>query len=495
MRRLSYSIAALTIMLIGIFSLYSIGNTGRPNPIKPPHGDNFNISCDVCHSAKGWKIDRSIYSFDHNSTAMPLIGQHEQVDCKLCHPTLIFSEAKTQCVQCHNDMHESTVGKECSRCHTPQSWLVNNITQIHQESRFPLVGVHGTADCYQCHKSESLLRFDVIGTECYSCHSDKYAATTQPNHIASGFSTNCTDCHTIYSNTWTGDGFNHSFFPLTQGHALPNCSQCHTNGSLTAISPECISCHQPNYSATTNPNHISANFSTDCKICHTTAPGWKPANFDHTIFPLTLGHSGRECAQCHINGNYSNTSSECVSCHQTDFNATTDPNHVSSGFSTDCKTCHNTAGWKPATFDHTNFALTQGHSGRQCAECHINGNYTSTSSECVSCHLPNYNATTNPVHSSLNFSTTCNQCHTTALGWKPASYAQHDALSFPIYSGKHNGQWSNCSDCHTNASNYKEFTCITCHQKTDMDDKHKGESGYVYASASCLHCHPNGSAK
>jgi len=51
-----------------------------------------------------------------------------------------------------------------------------------------------------------------------------------------------------------------------------------------------------------------------------------------------------------------------------------------------------------------------------------------------------------------------------------------------------------CTDCHSNASNYKEFNCLNCHahNKTDMDDKHKGESGYAYISASCLNCHPKG---
>jgi len=144
--------------------------------------------------------------------------------------------------------------------------------------------------------------------------------------------------------------------------------------------------------------------------------------------------------------------------------------------------------------NHTKFPLTQGHNISDCAKCHINGNYSNVSTDCKSCHQKDYNATTNPVHSTLAFSTTCTECHTTAPGWKPAKYTQHDALSFPIYSGKHQGQWNSCTDCHSNASNYKEFNCLNCHahNKTDMDDKHKGESGYAYISASCLNCHPKG---
>ena len=58
-----------------------------------PHGSDFKINCKDCHSAKGWGLDRNIYSFDHNSTRLPLEGQHLAVNCKSCHPTLIFSES------------------------------------------------------------------------------------------------------------------------------------------------------------------------------------------------------------------------------------------------------------------------------------------------------------------------------------------------------------------------------------------------------------------
>ena len=425
MRRLSLTIVVWAVTLSGLYFAYSFGFSNHKGNQQPPHGKNFNIECKVCHSTKGWKIDMEIYSFKHDSTAFPLIGQHLQVSCRLCHPALVFSDAKTECSQCHTDIHESTVGKDCNRCHSPQSWLVNDITRIHQQSRFPLVGVHARVDCYQCHKSETFFRFEVLGTECYSCHSQDYTSTTIPNHLTVGYSTQCTECHSIFTDGWTTTGFDHSSFPLTEGHAMVACSQCHPNGATTKPSTVCVSCHQADFNAATNPNHLSSNFSTNCTQCHTTKPGWKPATFDHSLFPLTLGHNISDCSKCHINGNYSNVSSDCKSCHQTD-----------------------------------------------------------------------YNSTTNPVHSSLSFSTTCTECHTTNPGWKPASYAQHDALSFPIYSGRHRGQWNSCTDCHSNSSNYKEFNCLSCHahNKTEMDDKHKGMTNYAYNSVSCLNCHPRGVA-
>jgi hypothetical protein len=59
------------------------------------------------------------------------------------------------------------------------------------------------------------------------------------------------------------------------------------------------------------------------------------------------------------------------------------------------------------------------------------------------------------------------------------------------------GQWSNCNECHTNSSNFSVFSCINCHEhnKSRMDDKHKGERGYVYNSQNCYSCHPRGKSE
>jgi len=59
-----------------------------------PHGSDFKISCKTCHSSKGWQFDKSISSFDHNTTKMKLVGQHKEINCRQCHPTLVFKDAK-----------------------------------------------------------------------------------------------------------------------------------------------------------------------------------------------------------------------------------------------------------------------------------------------------------------------------------------------------------------------------------------------------------------
>jgi len=315
---------------------------------KSPHGSDFKINCSKCHSPKGWQLDKKIYSFDHNSTRMPLEGQHEGLDCRGCHKSLVFKEAKSECISCHNDVHQSTVGDDCSRCHTPVSWLVSNITEIHQMSRFPLLGAHRIADCTDCHKSGSLARFDVAGVNCIDCHRQDYNSTTIPNHAAAGFSEDCSQCHPVNSFQWTGAGFNHNFFPLTLGHSTPACGDCHTGGKYNTTSPECYACHQSDYTGASNPNHQTLGFSTTCTSCHSTQPGWKPAAYtqhDSQSFPIYSGkHKGKwdSCTDCHTNSaNYSQFS--CLTCHehnQTDMNKEHQGESGYSYTSSACLHCH-----------------------------------------------------------------------------------------------------------------------------------------------------------
>ena len=411
----------LSLVILSVLALVSVSSKVMSDS---PHGKGFNLNCDLCHSSTSWKLDKTIYAFNHNKTAFPLNGQHQEVNCRACHPSLVFSEAKTACVDCHTDMHNQTVGPDCGRCHTTKSWIVENITGIHQRSRFPLLGAHRTADCSGCHKSASLLRFEPLGIQCYDCHQANYMGASSPNHVQGGFSKDCIQCHPINSITWNSTNVDHSFLPLTQGHAL-NCTSCHTNGTFSGLSKDCVNCHQANYAASTNPNHQAANIPTTCTDCHTTNPGWKPATFTiHSIYWLLTGaHITTTCNQCH-NGVYNNTTpTACVGCHLTNYNQTTNPPHASAQFSTDCQNCHTTTAWTPSTFDH-------------------------------------------------------------------------DGQYFPIYSGKHQGTWVLCTDCHTTPTNYGTFSCIDCHahnDQTQVNNGHQGVGGYSYNSLACYSCHPTGS--
>jgi hypothetical protein len=318
---------------------------------KNPHGPQFKIDCNQCHNPKsGWKVHVSEITYDHNSSSFELEGRHKKTDCRKCHIDLTFKIPNSSCVSCHSDVHQMTVGNDCARCHTADNWLINDVSQLHEQNGFPLEGRHNTVSCIECHKSSNMLMFNRMGSECLDCHMPDYYAAQNPNHVNSGFSVDCRQCHEPFSTSWTGD-------------------------------------------------------------------------FGHDFFPLEKGHGNLECLMCHVDNNFTNVSPECVSCHQNDFNQTTNPNHQVLGFPTDCKLCH-----------------------------------------------------------------------TTDIGWSPATFNDHDGLYFPIYSGKHQGTWSSCTECHTNSSNFSIFNCLGCHNDSgDLAGEHQDVSGYQYNSNACYTCHPDGS--
>ena len=427
-----------------------------------PHGDKLKLKCDVCHTSQTWVIKGENNRFDHTTTKFPLVGQHGTINCRNCHTNLIFSNTNSNCISCHKDIHEQTVGQECERCHTPNSWGVKNIGAIHQRSRFPLNGQHAKVDCYLCHKSSSLLRFDPMGTACLDCHAKEYLATSQPSHQLSKFPTDCFLCHN--EKAWNPAKFDHNkstAFPLAGGHIGITCISCHPSG-YSGTSTACSSCHLANFNATINPAHIAAKFSLECKTCHT-FNSWKPATFDHntaTNFPLTDSHVGLSCISCHAGG-YARTATECVACHIKDYNSAANPSHLAAKFSTDCELCHNETNWKPSYFNHntaTTFPLADGHLKVACINCHTKG-YAGTSPECSSCHITNYNSTTNPNHIIAKFSTDCKGCHTSS-GWKPALFDHNINTTFPL-NGAHSSV--SCALCHVKGYAGTPFECVGCH--------------------------------
>jgi hypothetical protein len=124
--------------------------------------------------------------------------------------------------------------------------------------------------------------------------------------------------------------------------------------------------------------------------------------------------------------------------------------------------------------------------------CH-NGDYNNTPTTCFGCHSSDYDQTTNPDHGIAQFPTDCEECHTDNA-WVPSTF-DHDGQYFPIYSGKHDGKWNLCTDCHTSPGNYSFFTCIECHEhnnQAEVDADHSEVQDYTYTGQSCFTCHPSG---
>ena len=451
------------------------------------------VLCESCHTPTGWKPS----SFNHATTGFVLNGAHTSIaQCSDCHKGSVLT-TQPACISCHQVQYDNAKDHktrlyptDCKMCHSENNWL--NASFNHSTTTFPLTGAHATTLCENCH----ITGFTGTPTDCNFCHSSKYTSAQIPGHVSAGLPVQCSACHN--TTAWKPSSFNHSTtgFVLSGGHSvIVQCSDCH-KGSVLTTQPECISCHQVQYDGA--KDHKTQMYPTDCKMCHT-FNNWLNASFNHstTAFPLTGVHATTLCSKCHSTG-YTNTPTACVSCHQANYSATTNPNHTSIGISVNCGDCHTTnAGWMPATFAiHGNYWVLAGaHSviATNCALCH-KGNYITTPNTCEGCHITKYNATTNPKHSTAQFPTDCEVCHT-VVAWKPSTY-NHDAQYFPIYSGKHKEAWGQqCSICHTNAANYSVFNCLSCHNNPSElanYDKHKARADYQYTSLACYTCHPRG---
>ena len=384
-----------------------------------PH-DSFPADCTLCHLGGDWRTLRPDFAYDHEKQAgVALRGAHAQAGCLLCHndrgPVQQF--AARGCGGCHADPHLGRLGANCQDCHEERTWFPRQAIADHDRTRFPLVGQHAAAACFRCHPGAQVGNFAGAYVVCSQCHADDYARTAAPNHAAVQFGQDCERCHVPTG--WQSARFDHpAAFPLSLGHGGRRCSDCHpTSNSFAGLAgAACSQCHLDDYTAATNPPHAAAGFGSDCAQCHD-ASTWRRSSWPHVAsFPLSLGHAGRACAECHQGGVYVGTPSACVACHQDDYTATNAPNHATAGFGTDCAQCHGTARWGSGSFIHR----------------------------------------------------------------------------FPITNGPHGGLA--CTTCHTTPGNYAAFSCIDCHahRQSAMANEHDEVSGYVWASANCYQCHPNG---
>lgn len=247
---------------------------------------------------------------------------------------------------------------------------------------------------------------------------------------------------------------------------------------------------QQQQGATANPH---GGFFAPCGQCHV-PDAWKPtrvsAEFRHAPdrFPLDGAHLRVACTTCHTRLDFSRVPTSCASCHQDAHNGE---------LGARCGSCHSTRSFLDMArmrqaHQATTFPLTGGHLAVDCRSCHTPRApgqlaFVNLPTQCVSCHLTDYNATNDPAHAAAGFPTDCASCHTTR-GWLGANF-NHTAF-FPITSGAHRG--ISCSTCHTTPNNFAVFDCLSCHHQSETDSHHTGVKGYVYASQNCYACHRQG---
>ncbi|MBK7670165.1 MAG: hypothetical protein IPJ24_02070 [bacterium] len=275
----------------------------------------------------------------------------------------------------------------------------------------------------------------------------------------------CRLCHAEQS--WAADAksvpFDHATtgFILEGQHALVACRDCHKQPQFSHIGTRCADCHLDAHKNRLGPA---------CEQCHTPA-GWVERSqaqreHDTTRLPLVGAHAKVDCDACHTGaqrGEYLGTPSDCVACHQPDYEATRNPDHRLAGFTTDCDRCHGVfaANWGRGDFIHSlSFPLTGAHATTACASCHSE-TFVGTPTDCYACHQPDYDASANPPHATAGLGTTCVSCHGTS-DWRPSTYDHALApANYPLQGG-HRGV--DCASCHTAGYVATSTDCYACHR-------------------------------
>jgi len=304
-----------------------------------------------------------------------------------------------------------TFPADCSICHESGDWheIKEDFEFDHEkETGVAFIGAHAEASCLLCHNDRGdVAIFAARG--CAGCHEDIHRGT---------LGRNCDDCHSEQS--WRLEDsiarHNRTRFPLVGAHAAAACFTCHTGaqvGNFAGLDASCENCHQADLARATLPDHIGQGLGSDCQRCHVPTT-WQSARFAHpSSFPLTGSHSSLDCSICHVDNSFTPLPTDCASCHLADYQQTTDPNHATSGFSTNCTACHNTITWQGAVFNHT-FPINSGpHSALSCSDCHLSPS-NQTQFSCTDCHEHSQSEMAGD-HSEVDgyiwSSSSCLQCH------------------------------------------------------------------------------------
>ncbi len=498
------------------------------------HLDNYSQTTDPSHISQIYPLTECAVC--HNTTEwQPDIYNHlpEPAYCNICHLSNLMDANVT--IPGH-----FTLPNNCMLCHVTDAW--NQTSGFdHSITSFILEDAHLQVGCLDCHQTG----FAGTSTECSSCHQDLYDQTTAPVHSSQIYlQDDCEYCHSALD--WT---------PSVFDHAMP-------------VSTPCSTCHLTEWEgANANiPGH--QDFGDLCGLCHESG-SWS-ASVDHTLentgFELDGLHLQLSCLQCHPDGFDSNgviRSCESADCHLTDYENSVEPHHFTTGSGgypvNMCAICHNTAfyDFTPAVFNHNLSAetcytchqydfenttspdhITSGYS-QSCDNCHITTDtwegadpHQEPLASCTTCH--NYNGDGDPLpvvdHTTASKLGTaiddCTNCHTSTSNWSLINFGsnQHDGsqyqIYFNVYSGDHAGEWNN--DCTSNCHVFGRFNSFSCYQschehgQTDLLGEHcdgdcescSGSNGYwnigtvTYTNGSwtspntfnqCYSCHPDGS--
>ena len=128
------------------------------------HEGQVGKKCETCHRVQSWKKT----DFNHLMSRYPLTGKHLLTECKKCHVTLRYRDAKLECWACHEkqDVHKQVFGTKCETCHNTRDW--KNWDYDHNKTRFRLQGKHKGIRCAECHIPAAGKK--SLPSNCASCH-------------------------------------------------------------------------------------------------------------------------------------------------------------------------------------------------------------------------------------------------------------------------------------------------------------------------------------
>jgi hypothetical protein len=156
------------------------------------HDGQEGRNCAACHVETDWK---SVSKFDHGLTRFPLLGKHSTVECKMCHASVRYKDAKLECIACHvkDDKHKKTLGTLCEQCHNARNWKSWDFDHD-KRTKFVLDGKHKGLICSACHTKPTDGRV-TASMLCVSCHAKddihegNYGRQCQQCHVTSSFRT------------------------------------------------------------------------------------------------------------------------------------------------------------------------------------------------------------------------------------------------------------------------------------------------------------------
>jgi hypothetical protein len=218
------------------------------------HSGRFGTACVDCHGQQEWPLP----AYDHEQHAeFALRGAHAELGCHACHTGVLKEQQMAKdCYGCHapDDVHRGSLGQACESCHNESGWR-DEVRFDHDLAGFPLVGLHVSVPCGECHATRA---YREAPLQCLACHRAKDVHEER-------LGDDCASCHN--PNGWDFWQFDHGSttdFPLTGAHAELGCRDCHREPARDAELPQdCYSCHA-------RDDVHDRRFGRDCARCHGT---------------------------------------------------------------------------------------------------------------------------------------------------------------------------------------------------------------------------------